>query len=213
MRLILETGAAIKREVGPNFILGIKVNSVEFQEDGFAAEEAKILSRTLEDRGFDFIELTGGTFEDLGFVGKESSQKREGFFLEFARAVVPALAKSRSYVTGGFRTAGKMVEALGALDGIGLGRPAAQGPSLPKDILSGKITAAIKPSDLYTRNYHVTLAAAGAQLGQVSRNLEPIDLSDALSAESVSAQLVAWTKLQVQDRPQGGWPSLRPELG
>jgi hypothetical protein len=47
-------------------------------------------------------------------------------------------------LTGGFRTAGAMVEAIesGAVDIIGLGRPMALEPDLPKRILSGEVASA-----------------------------------------------------------------------
>jgi 2,4-dienoyl-CoA reductase-like NADH-dependent reductase (Old Yellow Enzyme family) len=66
-RLIVEIAQEIRRRTSPSFILGIKMNSVEFQEKGFQPEEAKELCSILEANKFDFIELSGGTYEALGF--------------------------------------------------------------------------------------------------------------------------------------------------
>ena len=95
-------------------MVGIKLNSVEFQAGGFSAEGCRELCNTLENEGqFDFVELSGGTYELLTFGHKrESTKKREAFFLEFAEAIVPGLQKTKTYVTGGLRTVGAMVEAL-----------------------------------------------------------------------------------------------------
>ncbi|CAG7980121.1 unnamed protein product [Penicillium salamii] len=48
MRLIIEIREAIAKKVRPEFSIGIKVNSVEFQPNGFQPEEARELCRTLE---------------------------------------------------------------------------------------------------------------------------------------------------------------------
>ncbi|KAH8846198.1 hypothetical protein MCOR01_003401 [Pyricularia oryzae] len=85
MRLILEVTAEVRRRTSKNFILGIKINSVEFQEKGFKPEEAVQLCEALEAAGMDFVETSGGTYESFGFAHrKESSRKRENYFIEFA---------------------------------------------------------------------------------------------------------------------------------
>ncbi|KAH7133932.1 hypothetical protein EDB81DRAFT_887740 [Dactylonectria macrodidyma] len=210
MRLIVEIADAIKEKVSPNFILAIKINSVEFQENGLTPEEAKVLCRTLEEHQFDLIELTGGTFEGLDFDGKrESTQAREAFFLDFASTIVPVLKKTKSYVSGGFRTVGAMVNALETVDGIGLARPAAQEPSLPRDILAGKIEGAIKPASAFIQGFHLSVAVAGGQLRQISTGRDPVDLSNEELAGKVLAQLQAWTQTPLEERPRYGWPTLQ----
>ena len=62
-RLILEIAQAIRKRTSSKFILGIKLNSVEFQDKGFTPEEAKKLCAMLEENRFDFVELSGGTYE------------------------------------------------------------------------------------------------------------------------------------------------------
>jgi 2,4-dienoyl-CoA reductase-like NADH-dependent reductase (Old Yellow Enzyme family) len=144
-RLILEIAQAIRKCVSPVFILCIKPNSVEFQDKGFNPEEACKLCRMLEENWFDFVELSGGTYEHLAFSHqRESTKKREAFFMEFADSIAPALKKTKTYVTGGFKTVGAMVKSLGAVDGIGLARPVCQEPHLCRDILEGKVKGAIK---------------------------------------------------------------------
>ena len=145
-RIIIEIANEIRRRVPDSgFIVGIKLNSVEFQQGGFPPEDAKELVKILEDTKFDFVELSGGTYEHLAFKHKrESSKKREAFFLDFADEIVPGLTKTKTYVTGGFKTVGAMSDALKTVNGVGLARPACQEPALPKEILSGKVQGAIK---------------------------------------------------------------------
>lgn len=100
-RLILEIAQAVRSRTKPDFIVSIKLNSVEFQDKGFNAEEAKQLCSLLEQNKFDFVELSGGTYQSLAFAHKrESTKKREGFFLEFADLIAPALSKTKVYITG-----------------------------------------------------------------------------------------------------------------
>ena len=61
----MEIAIEIRKRVPPSFILGIKINSVEFQNKGFDTEECKQLCANLEANQFDFVELSGGTYEEL----------------------------------------------------------------------------------------------------------------------------------------------------
>ena len=97
----------------------------------------------MEQAGVDFVDLSGGTFEGRAFEHKkESTIKRESYFIEFAEMISPLLKKTKVYITGGFRTASGMAQALrdGACDGIGIGRPLGAEPYLCKDILDGKVS-------------------------------------------------------------------------
>ena len=161
-RIIFDIATEIRKRVSKSFILGIKMNSVEFQKGGFSTEDAKQLCTALEKNGFDFVELSGGTYQELAFAHKrESTKKREAFFLEFAEIIVPALSKTKVYVTGGLRSVKAMVDALKSVDGVGLGRPACQEFHLPNDILAGKVNAAIQPQ-LDEQNFGITNVSAGS---------------------------------------------------
>ena len=181
------------------FILGIKINSVEFQESGIQPEEAKELVALLEDHQFDFVELSGGTYESLAFQHKrESSVKRESFFLEFAEQITPGLKKTKSYVTGGLKTVGAMVKALDAVDGVGLARPVCQEFYLPKDILDGKVNAAIEQK-LDQQNFGLTNVAAGTQIRQVGKDQEPIDLSKQENVDAFTKNMGTWGQKMQED--------------
>ncbi|KAI1773414.1 NADH:flavin oxidoreductase/NADH oxidase-like protein [Hypoxylon cercidicola] len=209
-RIVTEIAREIKRRVQPGFVLGIKINSVEFQEKGIKPAEAKFLCETLQELGFDFVELSGGNHEELGYGSqKESTLKREAYFLEFVRDIVPHLSTTKKYLTGGFRTAAAMVSALGLLDGIGIGRPAAQEPRLPLDILSGQVTGAVRPQDEVLNQVMTHLVASGAQMTQIAKGKEPFDLSDPKAVPSFLVEMGEYfgrvmadgDKLQVRGYP------------
>lgn len=131
----------------PSFIVCVKINSVEFQPGGQTPDDCKNLCIKLEQARVDFVDLSGGTFEGRAFEHKkESTKKRESYFIEFAEMIRPLMKKTKVYVTGGFRTASGMVQAVkdGACDGIGIARPLGAEPFLCKEILEGRITGAIE---------------------------------------------------------------------
>lgn len=180
-------------------MLGIKINSVEFQNEGFETEECKQLCASLEANSFDFVELSGGTYEELAFVHKrDSTKKREAFFLDFAETIVPALTKTKTYITGGFKTVGAMVNALNTVDGVGLARPVCQEPRICADILSGKIKGAIKQR-LDENDFGLTNVAAGSQIRMIGRDQEPIDLSKEESEQAFMKDMGHWSDLMAHD--------------
>lgn len=178
MRIILEIAAAIKKRVNPSFILGIKVNSVEFQDKGFTPEEAVVLCQALERAEFDYIETSGGTYESQDFQHrKDSTRARENFFIEFAEQIGKALKTTRLYTTGGFKTVTGMVDALKYVDGVGIGRAAAQEPELPKAILSGQVEGIMKYK-VGEDDFRPRLMFALQQLHELAQGEEPSDLTD-----------------------------------
>ena len=195
----MEVAQSIRKRVPSSFILGIKINSVEFQDQGFETEECKQLCALLEANSFDFVELSGGTYESLAFAHKrESTKKREAFFLEFAEMIVPALKKTKTYITGGFKTVGAMMNALNTVDGVGLARPVCQEPRLCADILSGKVKGAIKQR-LDENDFGITNVAAGTQIRMIGKDEEPIDLSKEEYEQAFKKDMGDWSNAMAHD--------------
>lgn len=201
-RLILEIAKSIREKLptSTGFIVSIKINSVEFQDGGFSAEECKDLCSSLENEGqFDFVELSGGTYEQLAFGHKrESTKKREAFFIEFAEQIVPGLKKTKTFITGGLRTVGAMVGALKTVDGVGLARPVTQEFHFCKDILDGKITGPIDQK-LDQNNFGLVIVAAGTHIRQVGKDQEPLDLSNEKNVEALQKDMGEWGQKMQED--------------
>lgn len=152
-----------KRVKDETFMIGIKLNSVEFQHGGFTTEDCRDLCVELEKHRMDFVELSGGTYQELAFSHKrESSKKREAFFLEFAEMIVPQLKKTKVYVTGGLRTAAAMVQALNTVHGVGLARPVTNEFDLTKKLLDGRVKSAVD-SCIDDQDFGISNIAAGTQ--------------------------------------------------
>ena len=147
-RFVLAVYAEVRRQVGPDFTVAIKINSADFQRGGFSEEESLATIVALAEAGIDVIEISGGTYEAPAMSGglekekKASTVAREAYFLEFAEKVRQSV-KVPLMVTGGFRTVNGMNDALrsGALDLVGMARLLAMDPDAPKRLLRGQDSA------------------------------------------------------------------------
>ena len=141
-RFVLAVYAEIRRQVGPEFPVGIKLNSADFQKGGFSEEESLEVIRALAAAGIDLVEISGGTYESPAMTGvtrqKASTAAREAYFLDFAQKARDAVAVPLM-VTGGFRSCAGMNAALrsGALDVVGISRLLAIDPDAPAALLRG----------------------------------------------------------------------------
>jgi 2,4-dienoyl-CoA reductase-like NADH-dependent reductase (Old Yellow Enzyme family) len=144
-RLLLDVIASVRAEVGTEFPVAVKLNSSDFQKGGFTLDECVQVVLWLNDAGIDLLEISGGTYEQLEFFKeqpqRESTIKREAFFLEYAKSI-KAVAKMPLIVTGGFRTKKAMEEALeeGLIDAIGIARPLCLKPDFPKAFFDGSLS-------------------------------------------------------------------------
>ncbi|SHI05324.1 NADH:flavin oxidoreductase/NADH oxidase family protein [Ferrimonas marina] len=140
MRFVLAVFRAIRERVGADYPVGIKLNSADFMKDGFSENESMAVVEALAEAGIDLIEISGGTYESPAMMsaGKRASTlKREAYFLDYAEQVRQRV-KVPLVVTGGFRSAAGMSEALesGAVDMVGLARPMSLLPDLPKRVMA-----------------------------------------------------------------------------
>lgn len=144
-RFLLEVVKTTRKAIGKKAILAVKLNSADFQKGGFSEEESMAVVKELEKEQIDLLEVSGGTYEASAMIGdgqKESTKKREAYFLEYAEKVRKEI-KTPLMLTGGFRSAEAMKEALrsGTVDLIGLARPLAVEPDLPARILASNASA------------------------------------------------------------------------
>lgn len=183
-RFLMEILAAVRRSVGHDFPIAIKLNVSDFQKGGFTNAECVELVRMLNRTSLDLIELSGGSVEQPKAMGVTTQHEGddvptagidEAYFVQFAGRV-RAVAKMPIMVTGGFRTAASMLGAFtrGELDAVGLGRPMIADPDFPKRLLNGEVEAArhAEPSTSMSE----VLAWSNIQLERMADGLEP-DLS------------------------------------
>ncbi|GAA5935721.1 hypothetical protein JCM10213_003671 [Rhodosporidiobolus nylandii] len=162
-RIIDAIRAELPQESG--FCVGVKLNSSDYVKGGLTEQDALDNIKSIaEHGGVDFIEISGGSYENPEFMSSASTQQpssvaREAFFDAFAhraRWLVSTLPPSTLpspapliLLTGGLRTRLGMVRALyspskspASADLVGLARPAAADPLLPRRLLSPAVPAA-----------------------------------------------------------------------
>ena len=148
-RFLLECVRQCRTAIAAPFAITVKLNSADFQKDGFSQDDSAKVAKWLEQAGVDLIEVSGGNYEQprminfdrkdpLAVSRRESTRKRESYFLDF----VPKLRASTNVpvmVTGGFRSAQAMADAIAndGIDMVGLGRPLVSDPEGAGKLLNG----------------------------------------------------------------------------
>jgi len=193
-KLLLEVIQEIRKVTTPKFIVGIKINCKDRRTEGKDREDECIdlICELCRTQRLDFIELSGGNFEDTAFLEQNDSNEGEDntFFSSFAKqlsAQLPStdpeetINKPIFILTGGFRTAKGMKAAIetNITDMIGLGRPLIMDPTFCDAILRNK-------KDRVSASFFLSFVFAKAllepalnslwynrQLDRLSRGLDP----------------------------------------
>ncbi|THU99151.1 FMN-linked oxidoreductase [Dendrothele bispora CBS 962.96] len=160
LHLLYRIISAIRSEVRRDFVLGIKINTSDYSlsdTSGSKQEQEEKAFRHVCDiaqwRSVDFIEVSGGDYENPEFMmSSNSKSSRQAFFAQFSSRVKVALkeieweqsstlddhTQSRKplpliIVTGGLRSPAHVYTALSSdhTDLLGIGRPSLLCPGLP----------------------------------------------------------------------------------
>lgn len=139
---------AVRAAVGPGFPVAAKLNSSDFQQGGFSLEECVTVAGWLAEDSLDLLEISGGSYEQVSMMGvdstevRESTRKREAYFVEYAQAI-RAAANIPLMITGGFRSRTVMESAMekDGVDVVGLARPLCTQPDVPKRLFEQTIGA------------------------------------------------------------------------
>lgn len=130
-QLLLDVIRQIRAAVGPEFAIGVKVNSSDQLQGGLTEDDALVVVSLLGNEELDLIDISGGTY----FPGVVSSSDRRSsgpYFLEFARRA-REMVTTPLMLTGGFKTREEAAQAvsLGATDLVGLARTMVVDPEAP----------------------------------------------------------------------------------
>ena len=150
-RIHLEVFKAIRKAVGKEYPVLIKINSEDCIENGLTVEDSIAAAKMLADAGIDAIELSGGTL----ISGKRSPsrsginrEEKEAYFREAAAAYKKAMDLPLILV-GGMRSLNVAQQTIagGAADYISMCRPFIREPGLIKRWQSGDTAPAKCKSD------------------------------------------------------------------
>lgn len=151
-RFLIESLRAMRRAVGTDFPVSVKMNAADFHKGGFDMDQSMAVVEMLNGENLDLLEISGGNYDAPAMIGAmggdqplarkkaERTLRREAYFMEYARRVRP-LARMPLMITGGFRTLDAMTGAVAenATDVVGLARPFCASTDFPGKLLRGEI--------------------------------------------------------------------------
>ena len=131
MKLLLQSIEAVRKEVGPDFPIAVKLNSSDQLVGGLDEDDALEVVAALDASSVDLIDISGGTY----FPGAKAASDGAGrgpYFIEFAKRARTKTSKPLM-LTGGFKTRAQAEDAVrsGVVDVVGLARALVLAPSLP----------------------------------------------------------------------------------
>ena len=138
MRFPLEVVASVRKNVGADFPILVRVAGNDYMPGGHTNREARLFCRALELAGVDAINVTGGWHETR--VPQLTYAVPQGAFVYLARGIkeavrIPVLASNR---LGSPELAEKVLRE-GSADMICMGRPLIADPHLPNKAMQGKL--------------------------------------------------------------------------
>jgi 2,4-dienoyl-CoA reductase-like NADH-dependent reductase (Old Yellow Enzyme family) len=192
-QILLEIIAAIKHAVqNTSFIISVKLNSEDFIPEGFCTEESIMVAKLLEIAGVDFIEVSGGAYEQITRSSRDQPytvENREGHFVEYGELLRSHLHLSKVVATGGFQTSHGMADVIsrGASDIIGLAKPLTAEPFLVRDILRGE-KKKVK-GDKFPESPMLRFVASAAQMAEIGNGQDISDFDNAFHVARFIAKM------------------------
>ncbi|MEM7288990.1 MAG: NADH:flavin oxidoreductase/NADH oxidase family protein [Pseudomonadota bacterium] len=177
-RLPFEIVKAVKASVSDEFCVTVKLNSADFQKGGFDKDDAKWVVEQLGDLSIDLVEISGGSYESPAMQGRAedgtSTQRREAYFVEFAREVAE-IAEMPIMVTGGIRSRAVAEDAITKNTGgigvsvLGIARAMAFEPNLINNWKEGKTLEVDIPNVVWKNKRLAGLASMMLAYEQLDR--------------------------------------------
>ncbi len=137
MRFLIEIYQKIRKEVGEDYPILVKLTATEFFEGGLTFDETRIICKKMEELGIDAIELSGNVHgKAKSMIGQTFDGYKiceEGFFSGYAK-VISNEVKIPVMTVGGFKNIDKMETLIQTSDIelIGICRPLLAEPNLIK---------------------------------------------------------------------------------
>ena len=119
LRFHLETVAAVRKAVGPDMPIALRLGGADYLPGGSTEADAVEACRMLEAAGVDLIDLSGGM---CGYVRPEHAEP--GYFSSMSEQIKHVCSKTPVLLTGGVKTLAEAEKLLaeGKADLIGVGR-------------------------------------------------------------------------------------------
>ena len=140
MRFALEVVEAVRKQLGKDFPLGIRISGTDYDENGITLDESIEFAKELERAGVDIIHVSGSTDMIVHKVFLPIYYPR-AFNVYLAEGVKKAVSKVPIIATGGITTPDLAEEILaaGKADFVALAKPLLADPYLPLKAKEGRV--------------------------------------------------------------------------
>ena len=138
MRFTLEVIEEVRKQTGPEFVIGIRLSGNENVPDGLNVEDCKAIAMAVEEAGVDYIHVSSGLYEGHDSI-VATHYNRHGCFSDYAAEVkkivsIPVITVGR---INDPRIAEEVV-ASGKADLVAMSRASLCDPEMPNKAMAGK---------------------------------------------------------------------------
>jgi 2,4-dienoyl-CoA reductase-like NADH-dependent reductase (Old Yellow Enzyme family) len=152
-RIVVDTYNVVRKEVGEDYPIMIKMNITDFLDDGISTEDAIQAAAIYSQTGIDAIELSGGTGWGSRILGDSNRSavrivKEEAYYRDMAKHL-KQIMRTPIILTGGIKSYDLAMDIIynNIADYIGLCRPLIREPGLVNRWKSGDTRKATCISD------------------------------------------------------------------
>ncbi|WP_245772780.1 NADH:flavin oxidoreductase/NADH oxidase family protein [Lacicoccus alkaliphilus] len=130
MQFLIDIYTGMRRALGEEFPISLKINSTDFSGGGFSFEDSIAVIKKMDALGIDHIEISGGDYEKPEMMGEG-----EVYFLDYAESISSEVDIPIA-VIGGFHKKDSMIHAIThtEVSMIGLARALVLNPQLPNQL-------------------------------------------------------------------------------
>jgi 2,4-dienoyl-CoA reductase-like NADH-dependent reductase (Old Yellow Enzyme family) len=141
-RFLGEVYQSIRKTVGPDYPVAIKLGMKDDAQGGLSLEEGAEVAARLARAGIDAIEISGGIPTKAAGTSRSNilSREQEAYFLPYAKAVRQKVGRLPLSLVGGLRSPDLMEEIIseGWTDFVSLARPFICEPDLVAKVRAGR---------------------------------------------------------------------------
>lgn len=132
MRIYIEIARDVRKKVGPDFPVTIRLSGTDYEPDGFPIEDTLVLAKALENEGIDAFHISGGDHHTM--IHQTSPMAMDHGHNVWAAEAIKKVVSVPVIASGSINTPelAEEVIASGKGDFVGLGRPLWADPEWPK---------------------------------------------------------------------------------
>ena len=140
LRLAREVIDEVRRRVGPDFVVGVRISLSDFIPGALAVEDAVAVARALEQDGhIDYVNVTAAGYHNI-FMAIQPSDEPDGYLVDLTAEVKAAVEELPVFAVGGIKHAdlAEEVVASGKADMVAMTRAQIADPEFANKVQEGR---------------------------------------------------------------------------